>query len=342
MSYNDHPAAVITSKGVLEIVKRSTPKPGPGELLIEVKAIALNPIDWKQRDFGFMLKGFPAITGYDIGGIVIDVGSSNRPNVPAVGTRVAAFSNAFFSQGEPNYGGLQKYALVPVEMVTPIPSGISFNEAALFGMQAATTWSAFYTAGLPYDVKASAKQGFLVWGGSGSIGTGGVETAKLQGFTVYATASEKNHAYVKSLGADRVFDYKDPAVVQKIVKAAKEDGVILDVAYDCAGATQEIQDILKEFKRTGVPRLATAIPLNDKSPQTEGVETKFVAAPEDEKAKLDHFSFIFNVWLKDKLERGVYVPGPSIKVIDGGLEAANKALDELKAGVSATKLVLEV
>ncbi|KAL8654309.1 MAG: hypothetical protein Q9226_003484, partial [Calogaya cf. arnoldii] len=74
----------------------------------------------------------------------------------------------------------------------------------------------------------------------------------------------------------------------------------------------------------------------------EGVEVKFVAAPTEEKPQTEFFAFVMNRWLKEKLEKGEYKPSPAIKVVDGGLDGLNKGLDELKAGVSGTKLVLEI
>ena len=73
-----------------------------------------------------------------------------------------------------------------------------------------------------------------------------------------------------------------------------------------------------------------------------GVEVKFVAAPEDEKERLEFFHFVFRVWLKEKLEKGEFVPSPKIQVVEGGLESAQRGLDVLKKGVNGVKLVLDV
>jgi len=101
-------------------------------------------------------------------------------------------------------------------------------------------------------------------------------------------------------------------------------------------------DILKEFKGEGTAKLAEAKPLSEDSPKMEGVEVKFISAPKDETKRTEFFHFVMRVWLKEKLEKGEFVPSPKIKVIEGGLESANKGLDELKQGVSGVKLVLEV
>jgi hypothetical protein len=73
-----------------------------------------------------------------------------------------------------------------------------------------------------------------------------------------------------------------------------------------------------------------------------GVEVKFSAPPRDEKVRTEFFFFVFSVWLKGKLEKGEFMPSPKVQVVEGGLETAQKGLDELKKGVSGVKLVLEV
>lgn len=342
-----HLAAILASKaaGVLEVKHRQTPTPGPNDLLIEVKSIALNPIDYYQRDHGFPpLDHYPTVLGSDIGGTVISAGSSVPSDAPKPGTRVAAFAPCFFTKGLPDYGAFQTRVLVPAANVVPLPQGVTFNEASLLPMAAVTAWSGWYSIGLPRDTAYTAadKKGMLVWGGASSIGSAAVQIAKTMGFTVYVTASEKNHEYLKGLGASGVFDYKSEDVVEKIVKAAKADGVTIQAGFDATGQVRSCLDVLKEFKGDGTAKLATAVPPPEDSPKEEGVEVKFVAAPGGEEARTDHFHFVLGVWLKEKLEKGEFVPAPRVQVVEGGLESINKGLDELKKGVSGVKLVLEV
>jgi NADPH:quinone reductase-like Zn-dependent oxidoreductase len=340
-----HLAAILSSKGsVLDVTHRPTPTPGPNDLLIAVKSIALNPLDWIQRDLGFAVTTYPAVVGSDIAGTVISTGSSLPSDAPQPGTRVAAFTPCFFVKGAPDYGGLQTRVLVPAAMVVPLPHGTSFNEASLLPIAVGTAWSGWYSIDVPRDTAYTPadKEGMLVWGGASSNGSAAMQIAKLMGFTVYATASEKHHEYLKGLGASKMFDYKSEDVVASIVKAARDDGVTIRTGYDAVGQLQSCLDILKEFKGEGTAKLASATPLSEDSPTMEGVQVKFVAAPLDEKERTEFFHFVFRVWLKEKLETGEFVPSPKVRVVEGGLEAANKALDELKEGVSGLKLVLEV
>ena len=344
---SQHLAAILPTKaaGVLEIKHRPTPTPGPLDLLIQVKSIALNPIDYYQRDKGFPpLDHYPTILGSDVAGTVVSAGSSVPSDAPKPGTRVAAFAPCFFTKGLPDYGAFQTRVLVPAANVVPLPSKIGFTEAALLPMGVVTTWSGWYSIGLPRDTAYTAKdkKGLLVWGGASSIGSAAVQVAKSMGFNVYVTASEKHHEYLKGLGASKVFDYKNENVVEDIVKAAKADGVTVQAGFDAVGQVKSCLDILKELKGEGTAKLATAVPPSEDTPKAEGVEVKFVSAPEGEKERTEHFHFVLGVWLKEKLEKGEFVPSPKAQVVEGGLESIDKGLDELKEGVSGVKLVLEV
>lgn len=279
---------------------------------------------------------------------MISAGSEVSADAAKPGTRVAAAAPTFYMGGKPDYGAFQTRVLVPAANVVELPKGISFNEAATLPMAVATAWSGWYSIGLARDTKYTAadKKGMLVWGGASSIGTAAVQIASNMGFRVYVTASEKHHDYLKGLGASRCFDYKSEGVVEKIVKAAKEDGVSIQIGFDAViGALQSCLDILKAFPQNGTvnAKLASAIPPNlESAPKVEGIEVKFIMGPADERERTEHHHFIFGVWLKEKLAKGEFVPSPKVKVVEGGLEGANKGLDELKGGVSGVKLVLEV
>lgn len=343
---NQHTAAVIPSKGAaLEVVSRPTPSPGPDEYLIEVKSVALNPIDVAQRDRGLFLNAYPAVTSSDVAGIIISAGSDVSPDAPQPGDRVSAFATAFFKQGDPSYGALQERALVSASFVTPLPEAFSFNEGSLFPMAVGTAWAGFYQLGVPIDLAYTvpANTGILVWGAGSSVGSITVQIAKLLGFKVYATASAKHHTYIKELGAGHMFDYSDLDVVKKIVEAVKADNVTLNVAYIAAGTgLQSGLEILKEFKGEGNSKLVSAPLLPADAPKVDGVDAQFVQPPSDHQVGAKLYHFIFRIWLKEKLEKGEIVASPKVKVIEGGLNSAQKALDELKAGVSGVKLVLEV
>lgn len=105
---------------------------------------------------------------------------------------------------------------------------------------------------------------------------------------------------------------------------------------------EECIGVLQQLKNKSIAKIATALPLSEKSPTGEGVEVSFIVAPDDEAERTDWFRFIWNIWLKKKLRTGEYVPSPKVELVDGGLGSLNKGLDQLRAGMSGAKIVLEV
>jgi NADPH:quinone reductase-like Zn-dependent oxidoreductase len=347
-SSGHHLAALLTAAGApLEVTSRPTPTPGPNQLLIEVKSLALNPLDHKQRDYGMRVASFPAVLGSDVAGTVISAGPSVPSDAPKPGTRVAAFAPCFFTFAHLDYGAFQTHVLVPSENVSKLPHDMSFNEATMLPLAALTAWSAWYKLGFPRDLKYTPadKQGILIWGGASSIGSAALQIARDMGFTVYATASAKHHAHLKSLGASKLFDYKSENVVQEIITAAKEDGVVVNFGYDAVGQINNSMEVLSQLKgtETQIAKLATAAHFNpDSLPDIENVEVKFILAPTDDGERTELFRFIFREWLPRKLEAGEFVPGTKAEVVGKGLESIQGGLDKLKAGVSGVKLVVEL
>lgn len=104
-----------------------------------------------------------------------------------------------------------------------------------------------------------------------------MQVAKLMWFSVYAMASEKHHECLKGLGRVGLFDYKNEDAVGSIMKAAKEDGVTIQMAFDAVGQLKSCLGILKEWKRKETAKLASATLLSEDSPKEEDMEVKFVA-----------------------------------------------------------------
>lgn len=341
-----HQAAILSEKGAqLSISDRATPEPGPSEVLIEVKAVALNPVDYYQRDFGMPpVPIYPAVAGSDVAGIVAKIGS-NVSNAPAPGSRAIAFASSFYQNGSPDHGAFQKYVLAQSEGVISLPDALSFEQGAVFPLAVMTAMSGWTTVGLSLDTNYTPqdKQAVLIWGAASSVGTFAVQSAKSIGFTVYATASPKHHEYIKNLGADAVFDYKASDVVSKIIDTVRKDGVTLRTA-NCIvdGALQPTLDVLKATKGDAVARVAHTPALFPGHPTADGVEITFNLPPMEPAARGEHMYKCFHVWLQNGLKSGKVVPSPRVQVEAGGLEGLNKALDTLKAGVSGVKIVVPV
>jgi NADPH:quinone reductase-like Zn-dependent oxidoreductase len=341
-----HQAAVLPSAGsVLSIIDRNTPEPGPDEVLIETKAIAVNPVDYYQRDFGKPPTPFyPAVLGVDVAGLVVKVGS-NVSNAPPPGSRILAFASSFYQNGSPDHGAFQKYTVARSEGVIPLPDTLSFEEGAILPLAVLTALSAYTTLGIPLDTKYTPedKQAILIWGASSSVGSLAVQSAKIMGFAVYATAGAQNLEYVKTLGANAVFNYKSSDVVSQIANKAREDGVSLRTAHVIVdNALQQTLDVLKHTKGDGLAKVAHAPLIPEDAPTLEGTEIRFTSPPTDPDERNKHIYKCFNIWLTDGLSSGTVVPSPRIQVVPGGIGGLNDALDTLKAGVSGTKVIVSV
>jgi NADPH:quinone reductase-like Zn-dependent oxidoreductase len=341
-----HEAAILPQQGSpLTLGRRPTPEPGPNEVLIEVKAVALNPCDYYQREFGMPpVPIYPAVIGSDIAGVVVKLGS-NVTTVPGPGSRVLAFASSFYQNGSPDHGAFQKYTLAQSEAVIALPDNLSFEQSAVFPMGVFAALTAWTTIGISLDTKYTPeqKEAVLIWGASSSVGSFAVQSAKSLGFTVYATASPKNHDLVKKLGAHQVFDYKASDVVSQIVSAVKKDGVKLHTAHCVVdGALQPTLDILKETIGDAHAKVAHSPILPLGHPTLENTEITFNFPSFDDSERSKHIYRVFHGWLKTGLQSGDIVPSPNIQVEQGGLGGVHAALDRLNRGVSGTKIVLSI
>ncbi|KIL93988.1 hypothetical protein FAVG1_02550 [Fusarium avenaceum] len=368
-----HLAAVLPGEGQpFEIQTRPTPKPGPNELLIAVKSVAINPADALMREHGLFISEFPTVIGFDMSGLVLEVGENVPSDVdgtticfePGV-TRVAAYSASAWRGCDPDYGPFQEKCLVPWQHVAPLPDHMSWNQAATLPVSVQVPLSAWDAMGVPRMGGNSAsdhadqshgtskkEEALLVWGASSSIGTMGVQTARLMCrdpsypfAAVYATAGSANHEYIRSLGADRVFDYKDPSVVESIISAAKADGLAIRHCFLATGQLALCQAVLKAFGEQGTKstKIGSAVPIPQDAEILDGVEVIFVKpSMANEEERLEQFRYWIGTWLRENLTRGTVKPSPEPSVVGKGLEYINAGLDQLAQGVSCRKLVIEI
>lgn len=185
--------------GLVEIPR---PVLKPDELLIEVHAAGLNPIDniIPTGTFKPILKfELPAILGSDLAGIVIETGSAV--------TRFKVGDAIFASLFDLGTGSIAECAVVPQSAAAPKPDNLDFVQAASIPMVGLTAWQALRE-------RASLRPGQKVFipAGSGGIGSFAIQLAKHLGATVATSTSTGNVQWVKSLGADEVIDYKNQTV----------------------------------------------------------------------------------------------------------------------------------
>jgi len=189
---------------------RPVPKPGPGEVLVKVKAAALNPVDWKAHKLGRFLEIFPAVLGTDIAGDVEELGEGvidfqKGDRIVLQGT----FDN--------DYAGFQQYTLGITATAAKIPSNISYDQASALPVALSAAYVGLYNKnpyglGLVPPVSSEGKGKYVghpivILGGSSSVGQNAIQLAKLSGFSfIITTASLKHTEDLKSLGATHVID----------------------------------------------------------------------------------------------------------------------------------------
>jgi len=174
------------------------PVPKPDELLVQVHAVGLNPIDYmipKGTFKPFLRFQLPATLGSDLAGVVVETGSR--------ATRFNPGDAVFASIFDLGTGALGDFALVPENAAALKPANLDFVRAASIPMVGLTSWQAL-------KERACLKPGQKVFipAGSGGIGTFAIQLAKHLGAKVGTTTSTGNLDLVRSLGADEVIDYK--------------------------------------------------------------------------------------------------------------------------------------
>ena len=199
------------------------------DVLIEVKAAAINPIDKLiiQGNLQSMLPiPFPSTIAYDVSGIVVEKGDevSNIEIGDLVYSRVP----------QEQMGTIAEYVAVTSIAVSKKPGNISFDEAASLPLAGLTALQSLEYAGIKENDKV------LIHAGSGGVGSLAIQYAKAKGAYVYTTTSTTNVKWVKELGADRVIDYKTEDY-KAIVKDA-------DIVFDTLGNnyTLEAFELIKQ------------------------------------------------------------------------------------------------
>jgi NADPH:quinone reductase len=199
------------------------PSPGPGEVLVRVVATAVNPVDAKLRADGRrMALQPPVILGYDVAGVVEEIGpgvSAFRP-----GDEVYYTPEIFGNQR----GSYAEFNAAPASIVARKPAGLSFEEACAIPLAGGTAWEAIVRR-----LALRPGETVLIHGAAGGVGTFAVQFAKAAGARVLATASAPNHATLRELGADIAIDYRGQDAVE--VALADTGGRGVDAAFDIQG-----------------------------------------------------------------------------------------------------------
>lgn len=181
---------------VLQMEEVPVPRINADEALVRVYASGVNPVDWKIRE-GKSEHPLPFIPGWDLSGVIEETGANvrNFRKGDAVYTRPDVKRD----------GSYAEYVAVRANELAHKPASVDHITAAAIPLAGLTAWQCLFEHG-----QLEAGQKVLIHGASGGVGTFAVQFAKWKGAYVMATASEKNHAFLKGLGADEVIDYHTP------------------------------------------------------------------------------------------------------------------------------------
>jgi len=216
---------------VLYPVKAKKPVPGSNQVLIEVKAIALNPIDIKIAN-GDLKAILPSILskpklGFDVSGTIKQIG--NKVKDFNIGDEV--YVRLPLHKGS----GFSKSVIAELRHIALKPGNITFEEAAAIPLVGLTSMQAISTY-----AKAETGQHILIDSGSGGVGTFAVQYANNLGLHVTTVTSHRNETFVKNLGADRVIRYD--------MESFLDDGVKYDIVFNIIGNFNPFKSILATKK----------------------------------------------------------------------------------------------
>ncbi len=241
-----------------ELVEKEVAAPviNEDQVLVELKATSINPIDWKLRE-GYLKDNlqfeFPIILGWDAAGIVKETGKNvkNFKDGDRVFARPATTRNGTYAQ----------YAAVDEHLLAHLPENIPFEEAAAVPLAGLTAWQCLVDFG---EIKQGDK--VLIHAGSGGVGHYAIQIAKALGAYVATTASGKNQDWVEDLGPDRFINYKEEDFSEVLSD--------FDIVLDTLGG--EIQEKSFQVLKEG-GRLASIVqPPDEKTAEKFDVKAGFV------------------------------------------------------------------
>ncbi|MBI2008908.1 zinc-binding dehydrogenase [Candidatus Saccharibacteria bacterium] len=238
-------AVFIEKQGGLEVLKYGNlpkPKPKKGEVLIKIKAAALNHLDLHLRNAKLNIP-LPHVSGSDVAGIIEEINGPSKLKIgqavvvnPAIPCGICARCKKSLSCeivtifGYKTPGGFAEYVTAPISQVYPVPKNLSFVEAAAFPLTFLTAWHMLVG-------RAELQKGetVFIWGASGGLGSAAIQIAKhLDAKVIAAAKTEEDAKKIKAIGADKVVIYTKGNVVEEVKKL--NDSTLMDVVFESVGA----------------------------------------------------------------------------------------------------------
>lgn len=318
----------------LIMMERPMPTMGEHDVLVEIYAASLNPIDFKIKEGKVKLLltyDFPLVLGNDFSGVVTKVGE-----------RVSAFKPGDEVYGRPRkdrIGTLAEYIAIHEDDISLKPENLNFEEAASIPLVGLTTYQAFY------DILNLQKgQKILIHAGSGGVGTFAIQLAKLMGAYVATTASDKGYDLVNSLGADQIINYKTENFEEMLTG--------YDAVYDTLGGTaleksfQVLKPNGKIVSVSGLPnsRFGKEAKLGWLKTAVLSIVSRKITALEKKSGTRYHFLFMKPNGAQLKIIKKFIEEGHIIPVIDKvfDFKDTGQAFQYLESGRAKGKVVVKI
>ncbi len=367
-----HAAWLRAARQSLTVGEAPPTPPGPGQILVRNRAIAINPFDGIVQSLGSVVTPwlrYPAVLGSDLAGEVLAVGPGVSRFAP--GDRVVGL--ALGVEKAANHaaeGAFQEHVILREACTARIPPGLAYEQAAVLPLAFATAACGLFLPrhlGLRRpsvaSVEQAADQAVLVWGASTSVGSCAVQLVAAAGYAVIAICSARQFEHARRLGASACVDYHDPAARERIVDALGRRelagvlclavgaaGACIDVAARCPGPRKvamastpvSLADAPLEgqfgWKLRRLARLALGFAGLALRARRGGVRTSAIWG--SSVVQDPWGSRLFEDFLEPALASGRFRPAPQPLVVGSGLEAIPEAMATLRRGVSARKVVV--
>ncbi|RVX68794.1 hypothetical protein B0A52_07680 [Exophiala mesophila] len=336
------------------VTDRPSPKLRPGYLGVNVKAVALNPTDWKHVD-RFNADGslYGCVSGCDYAGVVAETGTGYSKQWK-VGDRICGFVHGG-NELEKEDGGFAETVIARADIQLRIPDGMSFEDASTLGVGVITCAQAlFMQMGLtqpPSNGAAPANgEPVLIYGGSSATGSIALQFARIAGYTPITLCSPHNFEFVKSLGAAAAFNYNDEDCVEQVNRFIGHDRGIKYVfdTISTAATSAICARLIAPKGRWAYVQMGTNIPRDDVEKMyplaylAAGERVKKGTAVDFPASKTD-FDYVseFMPIAESWLQQGILKPHPSL--VGNGLEQVIEGMDLMRHGkVSGKKLVYKL
>lgn len=223
ISFDKRSQSALLITDLKEPLKLQTDFPIPElkdhDVLVNNKAIGLNPIDWKGKKYGFGIYHFPWINGRESSGTVVQTGRSVDEADFKVGDKVIVSSTSYRDNRTSTF---QQYTAIDSRLVWKLPDSFSFEDGATIGVGLVTAGVIFYNSfGFELTQDIVPQEGtLLLWGGATVVGIYVTQLAKLHGLNVISIASLDHEAYLRENGADVVIDRYLPR--EEILRQAEQ------------------------------------------------------------------------------------------------------------------------